>query len=304
MSKVHTKVIVNPAAGASTTYKKWSLIHSLLKSTGLAFDYQFTEGKGHGIELAREAAERGYDFMVAVGGDGTIHEVANGIMQSPNIAKAALGIVGTGTGGDLVRSIGLPHDYALACSKLTSEHRMTVDLGLVQYVQNKQAKQRFFINSAGIGFDATVVKATEQLPKFFGGTLPYLVGLAHSFIGYKNKTVTIRIGEMIEKIRVLSIVVANGGYFGGGMHVAPEARLDDSLLDTVIVGDFGKIELLKTFPRVYKGTHLSHPKIRLEKVTSISIESSKSFLLHADGELLGEGPASFSILPGALNLVI
>jgi diacylglycerol kinase family enzyme len=187
---------------------------------------------------------------------------------------------------------------------LTSPERLRIDLGLVEYTLKEERRRRYFINSAGMGFDATVVKATEQLPKLWGGTLPYLIGLARSFIGYTNKNVTIRIGEIVQKARVVSVVVANGGYFGGGMHVAPAARLDDSLLNAVIVGDFGKIELLKTFPRVYKGTHLSHPKITHRMVKRISVESTRKMLLHADGELLGEGPATFEILPGALSLVI
>ncbi len=304
MSKIRAKVIVNPAAGAGSTYKKWSLISSLLKSAGLAFDSQFTEGRGHGIELAREAAGAGYKFVVAVGGDGTIHEVANGLMDLPRGENLPLGIVSTGTGSDLARSIGVNRDFAQACSRLTSPERLRIDVGLVEYSLKRERRRRYFINSAGMGFDATVVKATEQLPKFWGGTVPYLIGLARSFIGYTNKNVTIRVGEMVQKARVVSVVVANGGYFGGGMHVAPGARLDDSLLNAVIVGDFGKIELLKTFPRVYKGTHLGHPKIAMQMVKRISVESTRRMLLHADGELLGEGPATFEILPGALSLVI
>jgi diacylglycerol kinase family enzyme len=100
------------------------------------------------------------------------------------------------------------------------------------------------------------------------------------------------------------MVIANGRYFGGGMQVAPEAKLDDNLLDVVIIGNFGKLELIKNISRVYKGTHLTHPKVRLEKGTSVTIESAQQFLLHADGELLGEGPVSFSILPKALSLVV
>jgi diacylglycerol kinase family enzyme len=127
------------------------------------------------------------------------------------------------------------------------------------------------------------------MPKFFGGTIPYLFGLFRSFLGYRNKPVSFQIGDKTEKAKVLSIVVANGGYFGGGMHIAPQARLNDGLLDIVIIGNIGKIELLKAFPRVYKGTHLTHPKIRLEKGIQINIRSDRKFLLHADGELLGEG---------------
>jgi len=149
-----------------------------------------------------------------------------------------------------------------------------------------------------------VVEATERLPKYFGGTIPYVAGLLRSLLGYRNKSVVLRIGDRVENTRILSIVIANGSYFGGGMNIAPEARLNDSLLDVLVIGDIGKFELLKAFPSVYKGTHLTHPKVRLEKATHITIESSERALVHADGEILGEGPASFRLIPAALNIVV
>ncbi len=301
----HAKVIVNPVAGANSTHRKWPWINSLLKNIGLKFDFQFTEGRGHGIQLAREAAVNGYDCLVAVGGDGTIHEVANGILQAGKPTATPLGIVCTGTGSDLARSVGIPHDPAHACSALTGVRRMLIDVGLVKYQKKGQTLERYFVNSAGVGFDATVVASTDQLPKYFGGTIPYVTGLLRSLLSYRNKTVTFKIGDRAaEKARILSVVVANGRFFGGGMNVAPEAKLDDNLLDMVIVGNFGKLELLRVFSKVYKGTHLSLSKVRLEKGTAIQIESTQKFLLHADGELLGEGPVSFSLLPKALTLVV
>jgi diacylglycerol kinase (ATP) len=304
MKKLYAKVIVNPAAGANSTRRKWPDIRSLIKATGINFDFQFTEAKGHGIELARNAASAGCRFLVAVGGDGTIHEVANGIMDSRQADTTTLGIISTGTGSDLSRSVGLSQDYTLACSSLNSQRRLVIDVGQVEYQVKGQTKQRYFLNSAGIGFDAEVVAATERLPKYFGGTIPYLTGLFRSFIGYRNKKVSFNLDSRVEQARVLSIVVANGRYFGGGMHIAPEAKLDDNLLDVVIIGNFGKLELLKNLSRVYKGTHLTHPKVRLVKSTGIDIRSDERFLLHADGEILGEGPVSFRLLPAALSLVV
>jgi diacylglycerol kinase (ATP) len=301
----HAKVIVNPAAGANSTHRKWPGIKNVLKNIGLSFDYQFTEGTGHGIEIARTAVDEGYDSLVAIGGDGTIHEVANGILLTERTHETPLGIVCTGTGSDLARSIGISRDPARACTSLTGQRRLVIDVGLVKYRKKEQPCQRYFINSAGIGFDATVVAATESLPKYFGGTIPYLTGLLRSLLVYRNKMINLKIGNKIqEKVKVLSVVIANGRYFGGGMQIAPEAKLDDNLLDMIIVGDFGKLELLSVFSRVYKGTHLTHPKVRLEKGTDISIDSSMKFLLHADGELLGEGPVQFSILPKALSLMV
>jgi len=304
MSIPHAKVIVNPVAGAYSTRRKWPRISMLLRHIGLSFDYEYTEGVGHAIELARAAASDGYRYLVAVGGDGTVNEVANGILYSTGSSNTALGIVSTGTGSDFVRSIGVPRDYVSACSSLTSPRRLLIDVGVVEYKSKGQSLQRFFVNAAGVGFDAAVVEATERLPKHFGGTIPYLTGLLRSLFSYRNKSVVLSVGSRVETARILSVIVANGSYFGGGMHVAPQAELSDNLLDVVIIGDIGKFELLKALPMVYKGTHITHPKVRMEKVARITIESPERVLVHADGELLGEGPASFWVMPSALSIVV
>ena len=304
MPELHAKVIVNPVAGAYSTRRKWPHISKLLKHVGLSFDYEYTEGVGHAIELARVAASNGYRYVVAVGGDGTVNEVANGILCSAGSSNTSLGVVSTGTGSDFTRSVGIPRNYAVACSFLTSSRRLLIDVGVVEYKSKGQSLQRFFINAAGVGFDAAVVEATERLPKYFGGTIPYLFGLLRSLFGYKNKSVVLHLGTKVENKRILSVVIANGCYFGGGMYMAPQAELNDSLLDVVIVGDIGKLELLKALPMVYKGTHINHPKVRMEKATHITVESSERILVHADGELLGEGPASFWLMPAALSIVV
>jgi YegS/Rv2252/BmrU family lipid kinase len=304
MAATRVKVIVNPVAGAYSTRRKWPIISRLLEHIGLSFDFQYTEGTGHAIELARAAASDGYRYLVAVGGDGTVNEVANGILHSTGATKTALGIISTGTGSDFIRSVGIPRDYATACSTLTSSKRLSIDVGVVEYQSQGQTLQRFFVNAAGAGFDAAVVKETERLPKFFGGTIPYVAGLLRTLLTYKNKPVVVRVGDEVENYRVLNVAVANGGYLGGGMHIAPEADLCDSLLDLAIVGDMGKFELLKALPTVYKGTHVNHPKFKMKKATHITIESPEPVLVYADGELLGECPASFWIMPAALSLVV
>ena len=304
MSVLPAKVIVNPVAGASSTRRKWPIISRLLNRIGLPFDFEYTEGVGHAIELARLAASDGYRYLVAVGGDGTVNEVANGILHSTNASTTVLGIVSTGTGSDFVRSVGISRDYATACSTLTSSRRLSIDVGVVEYQSKGQTLKRFFVNTAGVGFDAAAVRETERLPKYFGGTIPYVAGLLRTLFTYKNKPVVIRVGDEVESYRVLDVAVANGGYLGGGMHIAPEAELNDSLLDVVIVGDMGKLEFLKEFPKVYKGTHINHPKVTMKKGTDITIESSEPMLVYADGELLGECPASFRIMPLALSIVV
>lgn len=302
--KLITKIIVNPAAGANSSRRKWIRIRELLKHIGFRFDYEYTDCSGHAIELAREAAIKGYNHLVAVGGDGTVNEVANGILNSSAANETSLGIISTGTGSDFVRSIGIPHHYIQACSHISSPDRLTVDVGIVEYHKNGQKFQRYFLNTAGIGLDAAVVEATEKIPKNCGGTIPYLLGLIRALITYKNKMVTLVTDGNKETQRVVGIIVANGSYAGGGMHLAPLARLDDGLLDIVVVGDMGKIELLRSFPRVYKGTHIDLPKVKMRKSTDISITSAERALVYADGELLGESPARFRIFPSALQIVV
>ncbi|MFC1952069.1 diacylglycerol/lipid kinase family protein [Chloroflexota bacterium] len=304
MSRLHAKVIVNPVAGAYSTRRKWPHISKLLEHVGLSFDYEYTEGAGHAIELAREAASDGYRYIVAVGGDGTVNEVANGILNSTSPTETSLGVISTGTSSDFVRSAGIPRDYIRACSSLCSSQRQLIDVGVVEFKRGGQTLQRFFVNVGGVGFDATVVEATEKWPKFFGGTIPYLAGLFRTLLGYRHKAVVIRVGGRVDIKRVLNVVVANGSYFGGGMHIAPRAELNDNLLDVLVIGDMGKFELVKALPTVYKGTHINHPKVSMEQVTRITFESPERLLVHADGELLGECPASFWLVPGALSIVV
>jgi diacylglycerol kinase (ATP) len=305
MAKTHAKIIVNPVAGThNATYRQWPHIQSLLRESGLSFDFQYTEGAGHALELARLAASDGYRFLVAVGGDGTIHEVANGLLNSTNADTTVMGIVGTGTGNDFIKSLGLPRDYIGACRNVTGERRSLIDVGLVEYMSKGKPASRFFINGAGVGFDAEVAAGSKKVPRFMGHTVPFILSLLKNLPGYRNKDVRLNIDGREESRRVLSVVVTNGAYFGGGMRIAPWAELGDRKLDVVILGDVGKAELLQVFPRVYKGTHVTHPKVRMEKAERVTIECDSRILLQADGELLGEGPVTFQILPAALNVVV
>ena len=304
MSKTHAKIIVNPVAGVNkSTFRKWPHIKNLLREHGLSFDYQYTERAGHASELASAAACDGYRFLIAVGGDGTINEVANGILRSPNAGTTAMGIISTGTGNDFIRSVGIPCNYAMACKHVTGERRSLIDVGVVEYTLNGKRTSRYFINGAGVGFDAEVAEAGLGVPRFMGNTVPFVLSLLKTLPGYRNKDIRMNIDGREEKRRVLSIVVSNGAYFGGGMRIAPEAELSDRHLDVLTIGDVGKLELLQVFPRVYKGTHITHPKVRMEKAQRVTIECDRRILLQADGELLGEGPVTFQVLPAALNVV-
>jgi YegS/Rv2252/BmrU family lipid kinase len=299
-----TKVIVNPIAGAGRTAKKWPQIMGLLKSIGLRFEYDVTEAPGHAIELAKSAAKKGYELVVSVGGDGTINEIVNGLYNAGNIRDVTLGIISTGAGADYIRTIGVHRHYKEACHCLMNSRKLVVDLGVVEYVNNGQITKRLFVNFAGLGFDAEVVKATTQRFKALGSTPSYLMGLLSTFLFYETKQVSLILDGQPEERRVWTILMSNGKYGGGGMLAAPNADPADGLLDVVVIGDLSKLDLLKSLPRIYKGTHLSHPKVIVKRAREIDIRPRQQMSLQADGELLGQAPAHVYMLPAALNVAI
>lgn len=299
-----TKVIVNPIAGAGRTVRKWPQIMGLLKNIGLSFEYDLTEASGHAIELAKSAAKKGYELVVSVGGDGTINEIVNGLYNAGNIRDVTLGIISTGVGSDFIRTIGIPRSYKEACQRLMNSRKLVVDLGVVEYVNNGEVSKRLFVNFAGLGFDAEVVKATTQRFKALGSTPSYLIGLLTTFVFYETKQVSLILDGQPEERRVWTILMSNGKYGGGGMLAAPNADLTDGLLDVVVIGDLSKLNLLKSLPRIYKGTHLSHPKVTVKRAREIDIRPRQQMSLQADGELLGQSPAHVYMLPTMLNVVI
>ena len=182
----YARLIVNPVAGAKRTAKKWPQIMRLLKSIGLHFEHDLTEAPGHATELAKSAAEKGY-------------ELVNGLYAGGNITDVMLGIISTETGGDYIRTIGIPRAYQEACQCFINPGKLTVDVGVVEYVRDCRAVKRLFVNFAGLGFDAEIVKATTQKFKALNSTASYLMGLLTTLLFYKNKKVSLIVdGEAVE----------------------------------------------------------------------------------------------------------
>ncbi|MFC1904086.1 diacylglycerol/lipid kinase family protein [Chloroflexota bacterium] len=308
MSKLYARAIVNPAAGGHSIKREWPQISKRLIERDLLFDYVYTEGIGHAIELAKAAADTDYRYIIAVGGDGTVNEVVNGILNSTGANNTTLGIVSAGTTCSFARSIGIPLNPFTSCNLLNGQNRLTIDVGILKYRIKGQQLHRFFVNEADVGFGATVVEASKKIPNYLGrkiNYLPHFFGGFGSLLNYKNKCITINVEGEAEEVCVCAMVlIANGTYFGGGMCLAPDAKPDDGLLDMVIFGDMGKSELMQVWPMTYKGRHLSSNKIRLRRIRNVTFHCSEQILVEADGELLGEGPVSFSILPSALTIVV
>jgi diacylglycerol kinase (ATP) len=305
LSSLYAKCIVNPVAGAGRTGREWPRIMDLFRANGLRFEYDITEAPGHAIELAREAARNGYDMVVSVGGDGTINEIVNGLYASGNIKDATLGIVSTGTGSDYIRTVGVPRRSEEACRCLLSRRKRLVDLGIVEYTSNGRKEERLFVNFAGFGFDAEIVRRTTRQFKSLGAVPSYLLGVLATFISYQNRDISISLdGESLDT-RVCTVIMNNGRYGGGRMFTAPNADLADGLLDVLFVGDLSKPDLLWSIQRIYRGTHLTHPKVTMKKAKEIEVRSSTGKMqIQADGELLGEVPARFRVLPSLLNVIV
>jgi diacylglycerol kinase (ATP) len=296
-------LIVNPTAGAGKTVRYIPEILDLLGSISLDFDYQMTEAPGHATEIAQLAVKDGYQVVISVGGDGTINEVVNGLYSTGNIGDISLGIISTGTGADYIRTLGIPRPYREACKCFTNPVTVKVDLGLVECMYNGKSTSRVFVNFAGLGFDAEIVRATSQTFKMLGDRPSYLMGLFSTLALYKNKKASMEIdGDSTDK-RICTVMMSNGKYGGGGMLTAPNADPYDGLFDVVIIGDLSKPDLLWSLPMIYKGTHLSHPKVSVRRASNVRINTEKIMSVQADGDLIGETPAQFKILPGVLNVI-
>lgn len=300
----YIKLIVNPASCGGSTSRKWSKINQTLGEAGLRFDHEFTQSKGHATELAREAVHNGYNLVVAVGGDGTLNEVANGILDSGKAYEVSMGIIDSGTGSGFAHSIGIPGDYRQACLRLVSPKKTWIDVGIAEYYCKGQKAKRYFIDAASLGFDGQVVKKVGKSPKLFRGTTPYLLAILHSWFVYQNKGVRLRIDDAKENMQICNLIIANGRFLNKWMPVAPEGNFSDGLLEVIVCEDIGKFELVRILPRLYSGGDIEHPKIKMHKAKEIAVHSSDDLLVQAEGELLGEAPANFRVLPDALSVVV
>lgn len=309
MQGLHTKVIVNPEAGSRSVHRDWPKISKELHKAGLLFDYEFTEGVGQATDIASRAINSGYNYLIAFGGDGTVNEVANGILRSNNSLDVILGIVSAGTAHSFSFSLGFSEDHCNInqYSYLTAKKRTLIDVGIEQCWNRGKLIERFFLNEASTGFSADIVDAWKSLPIRFGKN----VNLAlRTIAGYKslathrNKNVRLYIGNEVESIPMCTVIVSNGRYCANKMLIAPHASLNDGQLDAIIVSNISKFKLLRIVPTLYKGSHIKYPEIREKTTEFIKIESDEHLLVEADGDIIGECPVSFWIKPLALTVVI
>jgi YegS/Rv2252/BmrU family lipid kinase len=304
-----TCVIVNPRSQGGATERRWGALADVIRQHYGPFEYQFTAGPGDGTRKAREALREGFDFVVAMGGDGTISEVADGLLDGDGSARegALFGILPAGTGGDFRRTLGMPNTLPEAAAALRAGKTAKIDVGRLEYTSHDgQPAVRHFVNVSSFGIAGLVDDIVNRSSKALGGRLSFMMATVRAQMRYRNQRVRLRVdGGTREEHTIHNVAVANGRYFGGGMMIAPDAKLDDAAFDVVELGDFSRMELLTSGMRVYKGTHVSLSKVRIcraQLVEAEPVESDEQVLLDVDGEQPGRLPARFRLLPRALRI--
>jgi diacylglycerol kinase (ATP) len=288
-------VVVNPAAGGGRTARVWRRLRDVMAAT-LAAEHVETCAAGDGERLAREAAAAGAPLVVAVGGDGTLNEVVNGVRAVG--ATTVVGAVLTGRGCDACRNFGVPREPVAAVRALADGGDASFDLGLAEWADGRR---RWFTIPAGAGFDAAVARRAQSLRA--RGTLPYLATVVVSVTEHRPIETTLELDGVREPpIPVTAVVAANGRWFGGGMKIAPQADVADGMLDVVVLGALGRVELLRWLPTIYPGTHVRHPRVSVRRARRVRVDAAVPLPTHVDGEPIGATPVALTVEAGALRL--
>ena len=303
-------VIVNPASAGGATGDAWPGLASDLRTHFGPFAVAFT---GRGGDASAIAAREARDdrLVIACGGDGTVSEVADGLVRSG--ARAVLGVLPSGTGGDFRRTLGVPTRGSAAARVLREGKTKLLDAGRVTFTGNDGAEEtRHFVNVASFGIGGDVIRRVKDrsgLPpgasRILGGKLSFAAAALQSVLAFDKPTVRVRVdGGREVHLTVANFCVANARYFGGGMKVAPGALLDDGLFDVISIGDLSAPTIFANAYKLYLGTHLGMEQVGHARARRVEARpwSDEVVKLEVDGELAGRLPAAFEILPGALRV--
>lgn len=305
-------VIVNPKSASGSTRDNWAATAADLRAHFGAFNVAFTKSAGDGVTIAERAANEGREFIVACGGDGTINEVANGILLSGETCE--LGVLPSGTGGDFRRTLGMPHTNRDAAAALRDGVTKKIDVGKVTFDDHEGKKtRRYFVNVSSAGLAAEVIRRVKGAKVFdwlpveqLRGKANFAVSTLQEIVEMEPSILRVRFDDGDEQsLQTIAFCVANSRFFGGGMLIARDAKLDDGLLDIVNIGDISTARLLIHAHTLYRGTlgDLTEVKVtRARKIEISSADSSREIHIETDGELPGKLPAIYEIIPNALNV--
>jgi diacylglycerol kinase (ATP) len=279
-------IAVASANGQTVTYR-------ILETTAPGSSIRTGQStKGSGAFLALQAIAEGATTIVAAGGDGTVGEVANALVGT----NVHFGVLPMGTGNDFARTLGIGLDLELAVRTVVFGKALDVDLG--------KGPGGYFINVAGCGFDAEVAYQINHKFRRLRGTTAYVVAVVSTLMKLKPYPIKLTIDGVEQHETVMLCAVANAKTYGGGMRIAPNADISDGQFDIVLVGKVSKLEFLRTFPKVFKGTHLDHPQVKVVRGKNVRIESDRTMPVLADGEEIGFAPVEFSLLEGGLRVLV
>jgi diacylglycerol kinase (ATP) len=291
------RLIYNPAAGRGRSHGLLPEIQRVLKAAGIEADVAQTRAPGDARVMARQAAQAQMPLVIAVGGDGTFQEVANGFVDCASAGPLpALGLVPAGTGNDFPKTLGVA-DWRAACDLIARGQRRQIDVGRVN--------GRIFVNNIGIGFDAQVGIEAQKIKRLRGQAV-YLAALARTLIlSYRTPEVTVQADDETFSQSITMLNVGNGRCSGGGFWFTPQARLDDGLLDLCVIRGLSKPQILGLVPHVMKGAHTTKEPVQMKRARRIVITSTDPLPVHADGEILYTNTHRLEIdlLPGQLTIL-
>lgn len=284
--------IVNPTAGKGKANGIAPLIEEVCNKADVEYKLVYTTKPGEGLELGLYGAKEGFERIVAVGGDGTVNEVLNGIVGT----SAALGVVPGGSGNDFIRSINESNDIEKLIYDNIYGNIIRADLGL--------CNGKNFINVASCGFDAMVVSETQKVKKMFSGSIAYVVALVKTIFLYKGKAIKLTIDNDVYEVKSLLTAIANGRYYGGGMLPAPKALINDGYFDICQIRQPSKLKMLLLFPGFMKGKHDKYREVSMYRGKKILLEASEKLLVNIDGEVFEGKKVEFEIIPGGINIIM
>lgn len=305
--KIH--FIINPRSSGGVTGRSWQELEGLLQKRLGAFTYEFTDAPGAATKLAARALQNKPDVIAVVGGDGTISEVVNGYF-APGLprSKAPIAVLNRGTGGDFCRTLGIPADLELALDLIKNGRDTPVDVGVLRYMNNEGVQsERRFVNVAGCGLAGEVVEAVNRSSKRFGG-LSYFLASAQANLTYQKRRVRITWDDdRRTEHRIVTVAIANGKFFGGGMMIAPDARVGDGLFDVVLIEDWNFLQSVWYVRNLYNGSIAHTHGVSIRRTRRLKIEPvnpGDRILIDCDGENVGFAPLEAELMPAAIQFRI
>jgi YegS/Rv2252/BmrU family lipid kinase len=305
MPQHNVKLIINPHADFGRAWHIASDLRPIIDEFGGA-DWAGTVYPTHAAELAQQAAEDGYELVIAAGGDGTIHEVINGLMQVPIERRPQLGVVPMGSGNDFAHAVGMEIRPEYALRQIFSGEPKWIDVGVWE---DDHGRREYYSNVLGIGFDAKALIRTHKITYLHGKMMYTMAALQTILMDHEAPNMRITTDQEDWEQNMLMLVVSNGEREGGSYRVTPEARLDDGYLDYAGIGPVSRFMLLRLLPEVMKGTHGRFSEVRTGKLQRMEIISDRPLMIHNDGETVaGYGmnvrQLTIEVVPGAIQMMV